>query len=385
MHLYQKYAPKNLKEFAGNPDVVENIKKWALLFENGKVQKPILLYGPPGIGKTALAYALAGEMGWSILEFNASDTRNKDNVERVMGAASSSAGLFSRRKLILIDEVDGLEGTADRGGVSAIVSILKSATQPIILTANDAWDKKLTPLRGNCTFIEMKRVNKRTVHSVISDIAHKEHIRISDDMLQQIAESSDGDIRSAIIDLQVRQPGMLRDREHLIFECMKDMFKAQDYISALKSFDNSTLDHNMIKLWIEQNISNEYESADEIARAYDYLSRADMYDGRIVRRQAWKLLKYSNAVMLTGVSLSKKERYHKFVKYEFPTYIRSMSMTSEKRSIRKSVLRKIAHKCHCSVSDAGAYLFLLKELLKKEGDLGYFEFSDDELTFIKKV
>ncbi|MGB9695574.1 MAG: AAA family ATPase, partial [Caldisericaceae bacterium] len=190
-----------MKEFAGNPEAVEKVKKWALLFENGKIQKPIFLYGPPGIGKTALAYAVAHEMGWELIEFNASDTRNKNNVERIIGAASGSAGLFSRRKLILIDEVDGLEGTADRGGISAIVSMIRSSSQPIILTANDAWDRKLTPLRGGCDFVEMKRINKRTVLLTIREIAHKEGIKLSDEVLERIADASNGDLRSAIIDL----------------------------------------------------------------------------------------------------------------------------------------------------------------------------------------
>ena len=80
MHLYQKYAPKSLKEFAGNPSVVEEVRTWALLFENNKNQKPLLINGPPGIGKTALAIVLAQEMGWEMLELNSSDTRNKKNI-----------------------------------------------------------------------------------------------------------------------------------------------------------------------------------------------------------------------------------------------------------------------------------------------------------------
>ncbi len=385
MHLFQKHAPQNLGEFAGNPTVVEEVKRWALLFEAGKLQKPLLVYGPPGVGKTALVYALAHELGWEILEFNASDTRNKGEVERLMGAASSSMGLFSKYKLILIDEVDGLEGSADRGGVSAIATIAKNASQPLILLANDGWNKRIAPLRTICKFIEMKKVNKRTVQSVIARIAKEERMDISEDDIASIAENSDGDLRSAIIDLQAHQPNSMRDRDQLVFECMKGLFKAGTYQEAINSFNGATLDHDLIKLWIEQNIASEYEKINEIASAYDWLSRADLFDGRLIRRQSWKLLKYSNALMLAGVALSKDERYHKFVKYEFPEYLRMMSMSAEKRGLMKTLRKKIALKCHVSVGDAESYFLPLQLAAKAGQSLDFFELSEDELEFVKKL
>ncbi|MEM0437664.1 MAG: replication factor C large subunit [Candidatus Micrarchaeia archaeon] len=385
MHLYQKHSPSSLGEFAGNPQAVEEARTWALQFEAGKPQKPLLIYGPPGIGKTALAYALAKEMGWEILEFNASDTRNKNEVERIMGAASNSAGLFSRHRLILIDEVDGLQGTADRGGASAIAELAKNARQPLILIANDGWDRKLAPLRQYCKFIEMKKVNKRTVESVIARIAREEQIGLGDGDAARIADDSDGDLRSAIIDLQARLPGSQRDRDKMIFECVRQLFKATTYADAMESFNGTTLDHDTVKLWIEQNIALEYEQPEEIARAYDFLSRADIFDGRISRRQAWKLLKYSMVLSRAGVALSKNGRYHKFVKYEFPSFLRSMSTTSEKRAVRKSVLRKIMRKCHVSLSDAEGYLPLIAAAEKKGHSLAaFFELDEDELAFVRR-
>lgn len=365
--------------------MVEEVRTWALQFEAGKPQKPLLIYGPPGIGKTALAYALSKEMGWEILEFNASDTRNKNEVERLMGAASNSTGLFSRYRLILIDEVDGLQGTADRGGAAAIAEIAKNTQQPLILIANDGWDRKLIPLRQYCKFLEMKKVNKRTVESVITRIAHEERIGLAEGEAARIAEESDGDLRSAIIDLQARQPGSQRDRDKMIFECVRQLFKATTYAEAMESFNGTTLDHDTVKLWIEQNIALEYERPEEIARAYDFLSRADIFDGRISRRQAWKLLKYSTVLAHAGVALSKNGRYHKFVKYEFPSFLRFMSTTSEKRALRKSVLKKIMRMCHVSLSDAEEYFQLIAAAEKKGHSLArFFELDEDELAFVMR-
>lgn len=384
MHLYQKYAPKSLKEFAGNPSVVEEVRTWALLFENNKNQKPLLINGPPGIGKTALAIVLAQEMGWEMLELNSSDTRNKKNIERVIGGASGFSGLFSRYKLILIDEADNFQGNSDRGGITTITKIIQESKQPMILTANDVWNPKLASVRGVCKIVDMKRINKNTIKNVLEKIAEEELIMMSDEDIQKISDNCDGDLRSAIIDLQSRKVEDDRNRDKVIFECMKDLFKAKDFISALNSFQNTTLDHDMIKLWVEQNLQLEYTEPKHLAQAYNYMSRADVFDGRIKKREYWKLLKYSNSVMLTGVSLVDKNKKFRYVKHEFPSYLRSMSLTARKRATRKNVLKKISEKCHVSISDANEYIPLIKIMIKK-ADIGFFDFDTDEVNYISKL
>ncbi|MCK9626813.1 MAG: replication factor C large subunit [Bacteroidales bacterium] len=384
MHLYQKYAPNSLKEFAGNPSVVEEVRTWALLFENNKIQKPLLISGPPGVGKTALAIVLAKEMGWEILELNSSDTRNKNNIEKIIGGASGFSGLFSRFKLILIDEADNFQGNADRGGIVTITRIIEESKQPMILTANDVWDPKLATVRNSCKIIDMKRINKNTIKNVLEKIANEEEIIISDEDIIKISENCDGDLRSAIIDLQSKTTEDLRNRDKVIFECMKDLFNSKDFDSALNSFQNTTLDHDMIKLWVEQNICLEYLKPEELAYAYNYMSRADVFDGRILKRQEWKLLKYSNSIMLTGVGLARDGKNSKYVKHEFPSYLRSMSLTARKRATRKKVLKKISEKCHVSINDANLFIPLIQTMIKKT-NVGFFDFEEDEVSYISKI
>jgi replication factor C large subunit len=382
--MYQKYAPKTLKEFAGNPSVIEEVRTWALLFESGKIQKPLLISGPPGIGKTALAIVLAKEMNWDVLELNSSDTRNKKNIEKIIGGASSSGGLFSRFKLILIDEADNFQGNADRGGITTITKIISESKQPMILTANDVWNPKLSSVRNSCKMIDMKRINKNTIKNVLEKIAEEEIIIIENEDIQEISENCDGDLRSAIIDLQSKITKDYRNRDKVIFECMKDLFKAKDFESALNSFRDTSLDHNMIKLWVEQNIHLEYDKPKELAEAYNYMSRADVFDGRIKKREYWKLLKYSNSIMLTGVSMAKEKNNYRYVKHEFPSFLRNMSLTARKRAVRKKVLKKISEKCHVSISDANLYIPLIKNMIKK-ANIGFFEFEEDEVKYIMKI
>ena len=134
----EKYRPKSLADIIGNRDTVRRMLEWARDWDASK--PPLLLFGKPGIGKTSSAYALANDMNWEVVELNASDQRTKGIIEKIAGSTATTMSLLgSQRKLILLDEADNLHGTADQGGARAIISVIKSSKQPIILIANDKY------------------------------------------------------------------------------------------------------------------------------------------------------------------------------------------------------------------------------------------------------
>ncbi|MCD6382963.1 MAG: AAA family ATPase, partial [Thermoplasmata archaeon] len=115
----EKYRPRRLADLVGNPKAIRELKKWAEGFREGVPSKPgAILYGPPGVGKTSAALALAEEYGWVPIELNASDARNMEAIRKVatrgsMAETFSGSGEFlrsseGRRKLIILDEVDNL-------------------------------------------------------------------------------------------------------------------------------------------------------------------------------------------------------------------------------------------------------------------------------------
>ena len=367
---FLKHAPKKPGECAGNQEALEELRKWALGWEAGKTQKPLLLAGPTGVGKTAAVRALAQEMNWVLVETNASDARGKLFIEKNFAATSASRGLFGAMRLLVFDEVDaGLE----RGGVTAISSFLAQAKQPVLLVANDAWEPSMASLRSACRILEFKALNAGSVKSVLKKIAEKEEME-SGELVEEISRQCRGDLRSAINDLQAGFTGE-RERKQNIFKTVGKIFKTTEFREAMRAADESEEDFEMLFRWIEENIAAEYEKPGEVAEAFEWLSRANLFKARIAERQAWRMLKYVRVLSVAGVALSKQERYSKFTKYSFPSIVKKLAASRQSRAALKSALRKAARKLHCSLGEARKSLDLLGPL---PGASSFFGFEEEE-------
>ena len=211
----EKYRPATLDDVVGNPAAVADLRKWANNWVRGRPdRKAVILQGDPGIGKTSAALALANEMGWTLIEMNASDSRNADAIERVATRGSvlqtfSATGEFLRtaqggRKLIVLDEADNVFGREDKGGIAAIVHLIQETRQPVVLIANDyyALTRRSSSLRRLCRTIKFQAVNRAAMKSLLRGICAKEGVEVQDDVLDFIVERSQGDLRSAVNDLE---------------------------------------------------------------------------------------------------------------------------------------------------------------------------------------
>ncbi|MEM3408595.1 MAG: replication factor C large subunit [Candidatus Micrarchaeia archaeon] len=377
--IVEKYRPKKLSDIIGQDAIIDRLTIWAKNWEDGIPQKPILLYGRPGCGKTSIAHALANDMDWEIFEINASDTRNKSVIDSILSNTATQATLTGRLKLIVIDEIDGLAGQEDRGGVGAVINVIEKSKQPIILIANQVYIQKLKSLLPEVEMLEMKGVDKRILKKYLRDIANKEGIQISDLQIEEIADRSNGDVRSALIDLTATIT--YRDREKDVYKAVALVFKTQDYQTARSAFWDVDIDPDMQVLWIEENIPNEYQNPNEIKEAYDYLSRADVFNGRITKRQSWNLLKYVTELSSCGVAAAKKNNYNKFVKYKFPTYVQKMSYSIASRSILNSACKKIGERIHLSSREVLSQLKIMRNFILKNPE--YYKLEDSEIKAVQ--
>ncbi|MCX6771003.1 MAG: AAA family ATPase [Candidatus Micrarchaeota archaeon] len=376
----------NLSSLVGNPSAITAAKAWAQGWQEGKRQPPLLVTGSTGTGKTALAHALANEFGWELFEFNASDLRDEESVSTLLANAASSASLFGGTRLILIDDADSLSGAADRGGAGAMAKAIAGARQPVILTASDYYDKKLSSIKAHCTRLELRRAHFSTIAKLLRQEAASRGIVLAEGDAEKIAQAAAGDIRAALNDLRARNMSASRDREKNIFDVMRDIFKSEKYAEARKAAFSSDVDHDMLKLWIAQNLPAVCIKPFDLAEGYGNLSRADVFDGRIKRAQYWGYLRYSSDLMTSGVALSKSApaQQHGYVQFAYPDYIRAMGSSKSARTLRKGALSKITRMCHCSLQQASGYLPLFELVAKKEEGAFGGLFDEDELAFIMR-
>ncbi|MEM5792803.1 MAG: replication factor C large subunit [Candidatus Aenigmatarchaeota archaeon] len=354
----EKYKPRKTSEVVGQEKALEQFLLWYRNWKPGK--KAALLVGPPGVGKTCLVHSLAVEKNLQIVELNASDFRSASQIKEILGQSMKQLSFLNKGKIFLIDEIDGLTGTEDRGGISEIIKIIKESKFPVVLITNDEWDPKIANLKNYTQIINFSGVNFWSIVKKLGEICEKEGVKVNNEILKQIAKISDGDLRAAINDLESVCKGKetinqidlnslgYREREENVFEAMKIIFKTKSISGAKMSIENIDKDPEEIFWWIEQNIINEYEKPEEISMAYEFISRADIFRSRISRRQYWKLMKYMIDLMTGGVAISKKEMYRKFSKYERPDKIKYMSMTKFKRADEKEKLIELSSKLHCS-------------------------------------
>jgi len=391
----EKYRPKKLREVAGNPGSIETLVRWAEEWKSGAPKnKAILLYGPAGTGKTSVAHALANELNYDYIELNASDTRTHDIINRIVGTAAmqGTLNLNYERKLITLDEVDGIHGKFDYGGLAALKKWVKESLQPIILIANNPWSLP-REFRALTLMVSFKKIDQRSILKVLKSICSKEGIETDEKILKIIATNANGDLRSAINDLQALTEGKkklglrdvdalaMRDSELKIFDTLTRIFKTASADRAREAVFESGEDADTILKWLVENVPREYEDASDLARAFERLSKADIFMGRIMRRQDWDLLPYAINAMSAGVALAKQRKYSKFVRYQYPQIFALYAQTRKTREVMDSVAEKISRKSHCSKKDAKAgYFPMLKIVLNNSAEMGSQLASELELN-----
>jgi len=390
--MIAKYTPKKLSEFEGREVALLQLKEFVNKYRKGS----LLFYGAPGSGKTVAVYALAKEMNYEVLELSASDTRNKEKLLETIGNASQQMSLFNKGKIILVDDVDNLS-SKDRGAAKIILDIIKDSKWPVILTANDPEKEKIKDLKKKSTMIEFPSLTYLEIFKVLKNICDNEKIEYDENTLKSLARQSGGDMRAAMTDLQVLyilsdkidnlDVLTSRNQKEEIENALLLIFKSKKPENVLGAFDNIDVDFDARKLWLDHNLPKEY-SGQSLLKAYDYLSKADVFNGRIRRQQHWRFLVHMNSLMTAGISVAKQDKNPAIIEYKRSSRPLKYWFANMRNAKRKAISDKISLKLHVSKRNAFKQFIPLFSTLSKNGYdnsiAAEFDLLEEEVAYLRK-
>ena len=278
-----KYKPKSFGEMIGVSDQNSSAKKllaW-LLDKNAKKSRAVLISGPSGIGKTLCAQLACKEAGYSLVEFNASNSRSSKLFKQVLSECTTSrllssflsccnqqaiAGHRARngQHCILMDEVDGMDGCADRGSMADLISAIKHTKIPIICICNEL-SPKLKSLKNHCLDLRFVKPRLDQARVWLTRVCSNERVQISRQMMDQVIVSSNHDMRQCLTNLSVWSSNnkvltrldigsAVKDTRVGLFDSCSRIFQSAAARSLMQEkFDRFFDNYSLVPLFVQEN------------------------------------------------------------------------------------------------------------------------------------
>ena len=310
----EKYRPQIISDMVGNEEPRAAIMEWFAKWKKGT--KPLLLVGPPGIGKTTMAYLVAKQFGYDMIGLNASDVRSKSRINEILTPVLGNVSVLGT-PMIFVDEVDGIHGRGDYGGAAALVDILKEPTVPIVIAANDDSLEKMKNIKKVVTTISFKRIPPRLLRVYLENILKKESVKLSPGSLIKVIDKSRGDIRSMINLTQSLINGFNPQTETSfekinVEDGVNAFFKANSIDEARSVLYSMQINpRDKINAFYSSIITSDIDNL-TLAKYLETISDADMIYGKIMKTQNWRLLRYLNEILIKLYQNDDRIRYAKY-------------------------------------------------------------------------
>ncbi|XP_052636183.1 replication factor C subunit 1 isoform X3 [Harpia harpyja] len=295
--------------------------------DDGTGFKAALLSGPPGVGKTTTASLVCKELGYSYVELNASDTRSKNSLKEVVAESlnntsikdfcSGTSSSVSGKHVLIMDEVDGMAGNEDRGGIQELIGLIRNTKIPIICMCNDRNHPKIRSLVHYCFDLRFQRPRLEQIKGAMMSIAFKEGLKIPPPAMQEIILAANQDIRQVLHNLNMwcakdksltydeAKTDASRAKKDLKlgpFDVVRKVFATGEEASRMSLIDKSDLffhDYSLAPLFVQENYVHVKPAAAGgnlkkhlvlLSRAADSICDGDIVDKQIRSKQNWNLL-----------------------------------------------------------------------------------------------
>ena len=396
----EKYRFKNIDQFVGNEqsrlDVLKWIKNWI------KGTKPLIMIGPPGTGKTSFITSMANFFNYDLVELNASDFRNKANLESIIYPLLGNSSIFGKKLLLFLDEVDGISGRDDSGGLSFLISTLKNSTIPIVMAANSK-NSKIKELIKNSKMVEFCPLSPFSCYLLLQNLLTLENRTMDLDQKLMLIEKSNGDVRTLLNLVQSKLQGEYEPFKNMaknlsVEDCVNLFFSAENISQAKKILIQSDILYlspkfgstpderirDIVYAMFSSIISNERKiSFEDMAKILDGLSQVDLYVNKIYKNRNWHLLRYANDTLISKLFDVTRGLSIKYSQYNIPfPLIGSIFIRGQSTRMLGKILSKIFH---TNSSDIGMFYFLPIITILKDYNYGNLFFNSPEDAKLNEI
>lgn len=410
----ERHRPRNEHMLEGNEVQRRKIRAWLDEWQHGIPQKKaLLLIGPPGVGKTSVARAIAEDMGWNVVELNASDDRNAAAIRKAATSGAIHRSLFhdpsatNARTLVLLDEVDHLSGglrevsqsriekalletdenastglSGDSGGKAEVLKLLEQTRQPVILACNDemglwgsnsSWRSTRDRFTKHVLRIDFSRANDEAIRRIARRVLRDEGIEFEETAIEELARQNHGDLRALIRDLQVMTADLFekpltistvkaymlagqRDISVEIFPGLELLYKERTCGGVAARIWSIDKEPNELLEWVHWNNANLFTHAPSVRRASKTVIQADRNWMGTYLSKAHRSSYWTSHLSALSASVANRETLQGKLYPSYPHFLRRSGSLG-----RYSIVEKLAE--FCSSNSVSTREDLLKPLL----------------------
>lgn len=368
-----------LSDFVGNENSRKKVVEWLSKWSDGS--KPLLLVGPPGVGKTSFVHALCREFDIDLIELNASDTRNKNMLAQILNPIFSNASLTGKDFLLFLDELDGISNREDSGGLDFLIDLFSEPSIRVIMAANKSTEsiKKISKVSKTINF---SPIPPRLAMLYLDKVLKNLNSPMDTKDRTTVVRNSFGDIRSLINSAQVMIAGYSSVKnstaEIEVDSMINQFFTSSTLEEALAIINKTDISYSdprfgqssedrrkdILGAFFSSIVMSKIDIS-TIAVLLDKLSELDVILSRSLVMRNWKIMRYFSSILAKSLFDDSRNKYIRYNRYSIG--FENMGIFSRAQGLKKT-LRILAHYFHTSRSNFGSQYFatLLQILSRTE-------------------